>query len=332
MLLICRCKQMGLYVKKLFAIVALNCIFVGCLYSQPKKEIFEGKVINVTDKNNLRQGMWVYFFDTLHTKPSCKGIFVDGKKHGVWCTYFRNGNLQDQFTYVNDKPIGEAKVYYENGNIQEEGYWNLKFWVGEYRRYYESGKVNYVWQFDQNGNRTGSQEYYYENGKLKAKGNWVEGNKQGSVMEYYVSGKLRAESQWKDNNVHGVAKEYYESGALKSELAYNNGVYDNLTSKTYRDREPDKNPAKTEITPPIDNTVIPTEPTNPVVLETNDAPEKFSGNGYYRLMHDNKIDREGQFVGGILMDGKRYYYNQSGVLIRIAYYEHGRIVKTEDME
>lgn len=325
MFLLCKYESIKQTVKKLFTLVAFNCLFLGSLFAQ-KTEIFKGEVINFTDKNNLKQGLWVYFYDTLHTMVSCKGHFVDDKREGIWENIGRNGKLKSSYTYKHGQVLGQIKEYYDNGNIQEEGYWTGTFWVGEYRTYYENGKLFVNWFYDEKGNRTGTQEYYHDNGKLMARGSWDNGYQDGLVVQYYDSGKLRSESQWKGGNVHGVIKEYYESGSLKSESAYNNGKYDPAASRTYRDR--------VKVPVPQDTIkLIPPEVTDPVTVISQDITTTFAGTGYYKLNNsDGQVDREGDFVNGQLITGKRYYYNQAGKLIRVAVYERGRIVKTEDVE
>lgn len=153
-------------------------------------------------------------------------------------------------------------------------------------------------------------------------GTWVDGYADGLVAEYYDSGNLRCESQWKMGRVDGIMKEYYISGSLSASRVFRDGVYDESASRVYRDRV--ELPADTG----KDTTqVVPVNPENTIVLEQADNPELFTGTGYYKLLTpDRKVDREGNFVNGTLMSGKRYYYNASGKVIRISEYEGGRVV------
>ncbi len=315
--------------KSIFTIVALNWLFISCLFAQTK-DTYEGQVVNVTDANNLKQGLWVYYYDTLHTMVSCKGNFVNDKREGVWTTFYRSGTVKSTITYANNKEAGYVRFYYEDGKISEEGTWINNHWVGEYRYYYSSGQLAYEWNHDESGRRSGHQQYFYENGKLRISGNWVAGKEDGTISEYYDSGKLRSESQWKNGFTHGVMKEYYADGSIMAERIFNNGVYDAVASSVYREQrnKPQKNEDAIVVPAAVD-----VDTTNYIVDTQIDSPELFTGTGFHRFYNSsNQIDREGNFVNGNMINGKKYYYNASGKLIRIAIYENGRIVNTIDKE
>ena len=287
---------------------------------------FGGVTVNVIDRDSLKQGKWYYFYDSLQTIVSCSGTYIDNKRQGVWTEYYRNGNRRSEISYQDNHKYGLMKSFYENGNLAEEGYWDGQHWVGSYKYYFASGKLAYDWNYGDEGNRVGEQSYYYENGQLMRLGTWVDGYADGLMAEYYDSGNLRCESQWKMGRVDGIMQEYYNSGSLRGRWVYNEGVLDETASKTYRDR----------VEQPTDggkdsSQVTPVNPENTIVLEQEGNPELFTGTGYYKLLTpDRKVDREGNFVNGALMSGKRYYYNASGKVIRIAEYENGRVVNVID--
>ena len=287
---------------------------------------FGGVTVNVIDRDSLKQGKWYYFYDSLQTIVSCSGTYIDNKRQGVWTEYYRNGKRRSEISYQDNHKYGLMKSFYENGNLAEEGYWDGQHWVGSYKYYFASGKLAYDWNYGDEGNRVGEQSYYYENGQLMRLGTWVDGYADGLMAEYYDSGNLRCESQWKMGRVDGIMQEYYNSGSLRGRWVYNEGVLDETASKTYRDR----------VEQPTDvgkdsSQVTPVNPENTIVLEQEGNPELFTGTGYYKLLTpDRKVDREGNFVNGALMSGKRYYYNASGKVIRIAEYENGRVVNVID--
>ncbi len=295
-----------------------------------ERDSLDGQTINFTDKSNLRQGLWVYYYDTLHTMISCKGNFVNGRREGVWTNYFKSGKVKSTITFTDNREEGFVKFFYENGQVSEEGYWVNNHWVGEYRYYYSNGQLAYQWYHDETGRRTGQQNYYYENGKVRITGNWAAGMENGKVTEYYENGRLRSESKWKNGATHGIMKEYYEDGSLRAERVFNNGIYDPISSRVYRERN--KHQDKDTSAPVI---VKPPEDNPPLVDNGNESkpqnPAMFTGSGYFKLLNDRRqVDREGDFVNGILVTGKRYYYNSMGRLIRVAIYENGRIVNTID--
>ncbi len=288
--------------------------------------LFRGERVNVTDLDSMKQGKWYYFYDSLQTIVSCTGTYVDNKRQGVWTEYYRNGNRRSEISYQDNHKYGLMKSFYENGNIAEEGYWDGQHWVGGYKYYFANGQVAYNWNYGDEGNRVGEQSYYYDNGQTMRLGTWVDGYADGLVTEYYDSGNLRSESQWKMGRVDGIMKEYYVSGSLSASRVFRDGVYDEAASRTYRDRVEQPTDSGKDSTQ-----VVPVNPENTIVLEQADNPELFTGTGYYKLLTpDRKVDREGNFVNGTLMSGKRYYYNASGKVIRIAEYEGGRVVNVVD--
>ena len=84
-------------------------------------------------------------------------------QEGLVKTYFPNGKIQSEITYVNKIREGAAKFYYDNGNIRQE--------------------FSYV-----NGKVDGLVKEYYESGKLKQTYNIVEGKKEGPVSLFKEDG------------------------------------------------------------------------------------------------------------------------------------------------
>ena len=69
-----------------------------------------------------------------------RGEKINGKREGGWTSYFPNGNVRSQATFVNGLQQGPTVVYHENGNT---------FYAG----WYKDGKPVKDWTFyDENGN------------------------------------------------------------------------------------------------------------------------------------------------------------------------------------
>ena len=257
--------------------------------------------INFTDANDRKQGKWIIYNSMAH-RPNYsdeqkveEGIYMDGKRIGIWKEYYPNGVLKSRITYENGRPSGYAIMYHDNGKIKEEGLWQNSRWVGNYKLYYDNGQVQQEFNFNQNGKREGEQKYYFENGQLMIEGNWVAGNESG------------------------VIKEYYENGDIREEKNFNNGKFDPETSKSYEIKRP--NPVK----PPEEKAAPP--PVIPQKTEKDNLGKQFTGEGYWKLYNLNKqVSKEGTFANFKLRDGKCYIYNEDGILTRIAIYKQGRYV------
>jgi antitoxin component YwqK of YwqJK toxin-antitoxin module len=257
--------------------------------------------INRTDAEGKRQGKWIItnkiaqkvgYADNQKVED---GIYVDGKKKGIWREYYANGNLKSVITYENNFPNGYVIMYHENGKIKEEGNWKNRRWIGAYKFYHENGQVAYDFNYADNGKRVGSQKYFYENGELMIEGNWADGQESG------------------------ILKRYYENGDLKSEENYGaGGILDLATVKNYQSKKPvEETPKAVE------------KPSPPVVVLPTEKPNigTFTGEGYWKVFNSSKqVVKDGTFSKNKLIDGKWYMYDKDGMLTRIAVYKEGRYV------
>ncbi|HZO91781.1 MAG TPA: hypothetical protein VFB38_25920 [Chthonomonadaceae bacterium] len=94
------------------------------------------------------------------------GEYVDGKKHGLWVSYFANGNKMSEGTYRKGKKEGRWVQYWPNGNKKSEATFVDGKYTGYYVCYYENG--NKQW------------EGYYN----PIRGNSADGTKEGAWLTY----------------------------------------------------------------------------------------------------------------------------------------------------
>ncbi len=275
----------------LFYKIALSYSFVS-----PKNDS-----INFTDANDKKQGKWIITGKMAH-KPAYtddqkveEGMYIGGKKTGIWKEYYPNNGLKSKITFDNGRPNGYAIMYHDNGKIKEEGLWQMSRWVGDYKLYYENGQVQQEFKFTQGGKREGVQKYYYESGQLMIEGNWQGGKESG------------------------IIKEYYENGDIREEKMFNDGNFDPAVSKSYEPKKPVvvKTPEEKEVSPPV----------VPQKTEKDNLGKQFTGEGYWKLYNQNRqVSKDGTFHDYRLVDGKNYFYNQDGLLTRIAIYKSGKYI------
>jgi antitoxin component YwqK of YwqJK toxin-antitoxin module len=289
-------------------ISALFLFWGSCIFSQGIAQTFEhspgstSDTINYVDVVGKKQGKWVLFGK--HKPNTCfaptqkaeEGLYQENRKTGVWMEYFCNGNAKNKITFVNGRPDGYAIVYYENGKVQEEGQWKNNRWVGGLKQYYDNGQIQHDFKFNEGGKREGVQTYKYDNGQTAIQGNFVNGKESGTI------------------------KEYHETGELKAEKTYNDGAVDVASIKTYE-------PKKQIIEKPevIDNAPK-------LVVKADEKPvEAAKGpivlNGQHTLYDKNKNKtKDGVFKDNRFMDGKAFFYNENGILTRVAIYRNGQYV------
>ncbi len=113
-------------------------------------DIHFGDTINRVDKNDLKQGRWIYFgkdkkgwtHRLFNSKQIVEeGFYINNKKNKTWKTYHHTNKLKSEITYLNDSPKGIARFFNTDGKIMLEGDIENKNFVGEY----------YI--FDSNGNK-----------------------------------------------------------------------------------------------------------------------------------------------------------------------------------
>jgi len=271
--------------------------------AQSYELINSNDTINFTDANSKKQGKWIIYNRTLH-KPDYtddqkveEGRYIDSKKTGIWKEFFPNNKLKSKIPYENNRPSGYAILYHDNGKIKEEGLWKNNRWVGDYKLYYKNGQVQQEFKFNATGKREGPQTYFYENGQKMIEGNWAEGKEAG------------------------ILKEFYENGDVKSEKNFNGGNLDVTTVKTYEPKKPIVKVVEKEHDTPIIPAVIVQK------TEKDNLGKIFNGEGYWKLYNLNKqISKDGVFSKSRLIDGKVYYYNTDGILLRIAVFKEGKYV------
>lgn len=255
----------------------------------------QNDTLNQTDEKEWKQGYWIITNTGDGLLEGCQegakiaeGRFLNNRRAGSWKEYHCNGKIKSLLKYLPDGAV-ETKTFYPNGQPQEEGTWKNATWVGPYKFYYESGKLYYNFQFSDNGKRTGFQKYYYENGNTMYEGEWLDSKESGMFKEYWPDGSLKAEK-------------YFQDGKLDVDKVKN---YDQ---------------------PKV------VQSANVVKEDNVQAPKEELGiikDGYNKTYNpDRTIDREGEFLSGKLIQGKKYFY-KDGKVHKIDLYREGKVVKSE---
>jgi antitoxin component YwqK of YwqJK toxin-antitoxin module len=81
--------------------------------------------INAIDKNNLKQGKWVISVPELRGEPGYEeeGIFIDGKKEGVWRRYSMTSDLLAIENYRFGGKDGTQQYFSKLGDLAREENW-----------------------------------------------------------------------------------------------------------------------------------------------------------------------------------------------------------------
>lgn len=268
------------------------------------QQISGNDTINGTDANGRKQGKWIIYGSS---RPGdCysadqkveEGNYQDNRKTGIWFEYYCNGKVKSRVTFVNGRPHGSVKLFHDNGKISEEGTWINNRWVGNYKLYYDNGQVQHEFVFNESGRREGLQKYYFENGQLAIEGNFDNGKESG------------------------VIKEYYENGDLKAEKSYNGGVVDEGSIKIFEPKNPLKKEQESADNAPVIKVREDEKPNEAAIEAGKKVPSVL--NGRYTLYNRNRqVTKDGIFKDNRFMEGQAYFYNENGILERIAVYKNG---------
>lgn len=99
------------------------------------------------------------------------GEYLDGEKHGLWITYFANGQKKREGAYNRGKKEGPWILYHQNGNIMTESNFTDDKYTGLYTSYHSNGKRRWQGRYNE------------------CKGNSADGTKEGAWIGYEQDGE-----------------------------------------------------------------------------------------------------------------------------------------------
>lgn len=144
---------------------------------------------------------------------------LNGKK----ITYYSNGQVEDEWNYVNGYKDGIQLGWYENGQLSYEHNYQKDYMDGIQRRWFENGNLesenNYKFtreNLNLLSSSVGWQRKFHENGNLKEESYHDEESYKHVLTKWYSeSGVLKELREFKNSEIHCC--EYDESGILINE-------------------------------------------------------------------------------------------------------------------
>jgi len=252
---------------------------------------------NKKDVHGKRTGKWVY---TGADKPNSgiaktgkveEGIYVNGRKEGVWTKYHKDGKTPKlKGNYVDNRPDGAYTRYYSSGQIKEQGSFSKNGYKGELIRYYTNGKISYKALYNNEGKETGKVQYFHENGKIALEYTMKNGLLTGKVSRFNGQGNLIE------------SFDVSSTGSISNVKSFSNA------------------PKATNQGNTTGSVIYPPKIANPRTKGL-----KFFTNGYNKVYNSNdEIWMEGDFKNGQLWDGKVYDYDNDGILQKVRIFKAGR--------
>ncbi len=135
----------------------------------------------------------------------------EGRKTGVWETYYESGRVKSRGTFNQGHPVGELTKYYPGGIVQAM------------MNFDETGRVSYVKMFYETGNLASEGKYidqkkdsvwnYFSTyDKRKAVSETYQmGKKQGLSYKFYAGGSPSEMHEWQNDQKSGKWEQYFEN-------------------------------------------------------------------------------------------------------------------------
>ena len=224
-----------------------------------------------TSKEYDKYGMLItvleYFNDYLIDKQNINRT-VDGKKEGIWRSYYDNGKIQSEMHYLGDQLDGYQKDYNSKGNLVKKllfnqgkmvnlakgdtlnieekivfdenkfiikrGYYRENVPLGIHREYNTDGSVKNSLVYDEEG-------HIISQGIIKD-----DGSREGKWNYYYDNGELKSEGNYENNRQVGEWKYFFKGGNPEQIGNFNKGVLQGkwqwfyLDGKTLREENFDR--------------------------------------------------------------------------------------------
>jgi len=215
------------------------------LIEYKKGFIVNREKINRRDKNGLKQGKWMYFYQDAIVRQ--EGTYRNDKKNGYFKDYDKDGNLITVSKYIDDilqedvAELVELEVrtdYYPGGQVKTIASYKDGVPEGVRREYSEDGIIKMAYIFskgviigegimNEEGAKDGVWKEYFSNGNLRAEGKYKDGKRIGGWKFYHENGNLEQTGNYNDyGELDGTWRWYYTSGELLREESYFTGLAD----------------------------------------------------------------------------------------------------------
>lgn len=132
--------------KTIFVFLTSTFLLISCSGEKSSKETSPadsvGHTIEVKPFNpaeNMKEGTNEAFH--ANGKLKMKGDVVDGKRHGVWTTWYENGVKWSENNYSYGILEGKTVSYFPNGQVQYIGYYSNDIKTGIWMFYNEQGEL-----------------------------------------------------------------------------------------------------------------------------------------------------------------------------------------------
>lgn len=162
--------------------------------------------------------------------PAIRGTYHNNYRSGIWQSWFKNGQLKDSGSLINDVLTGTWLTYYDNGTLMTRAHFNEQ--VGSTGLSpLVSGNKNTLLSFPPSvAIKTGLYESWHLNGLRQDSGNYQNDLKTGFWKLWYENGKPESEGSYDaSENMQGNWIFYREDGSISTKEKYADNKLSDLT-------------------------------------------------------------------------------------------------------
>jgi antitoxin component YwqK of YwqJK toxin-antitoxin module/V8-like Glu-specific endopeptidase len=220
--------------RRTFRLLALASIMVGC--KEPRGNCPEGAMPRGAAPPNgaqqfcvekaqptVRSGPYVdWYSDAKPPQKKREGGYKHGKLDGTWVSYFPDGKLERETTYVDGVAEGRSVEYHPSGPKKEEGTFLHGVRVGTWTEFYEGGRVWRKTVYSDNS-QTQNWMLFSEDGWKSQEGSFVKGKKAGLYTEFFPDGNKAVQGTWAESKKHGKWTTWDAQGKVLTEEQYVEG-------------------------------------------------------------------------------------------------------------
>jgi len=91
------------------------------------------------------------------------GLYQDGRKQGLWLTYYSDGSLADSTVYVNGAPVGVSLSWHRNGYMRDSANFGPDG-SGVRVAWFDNGNPSYAGRFTAGFKKIGKWNYFHKTG------------------------------------------------------------------------------------------------------------------------------------------------------------------------
>jgi TonB family protein len=157
--------------------------------------------INKLNKFAYKKNGFMKLYLFVFCVVACQMFFA---QTGIIKSFYPDGMLRSEISYVNDILDGTALLYHPNGNLSQEKIFSKGIIHGWVREYYDSGLLKEEFYIDR-GIKDGTHKIYFENGGLKS-------------IEVFEAGKLVSRNQFKYDPLYKPSIEAFQEGNRQVEV------------------------------------------------------------------------------------------------------------------